>query len=56
MAKLRNDISSGSVTDEQTKATIKEIHDKYGILIEPHGAVGIRGLRFQGCTGDITLL
>ncbi|WP_340820585.1 threonine synthase [Methanolobus sp. WCC4] len=56
MAKLRNDIYSGSVTDDETKATIKEIYEKYGILIEPHGAVGIKGLLdFRASTGDNTL-
>ena len=56
MEKLRNDIYSSSVTDAQTKATIKMIYEKYGILIEPHGAVGIKGLLdFRDQTGDNTL-
>ncbi|MDY0388590.1 MAG: threonine synthase [Methanolobus sp.] len=55
MEKLRNDIYSGSVTDSETKATIKEIYKKYGILIEPHGAVGVKGLlEFRSKTGDNT--
>ncbi|SFM83487.1 threonine synthase [Methanolobus profundi] len=56
MENLRNDIHSSSVTDAETKATIREIYEKYGILIEPHGAVGIRGLLdFRAQTGDNTL-
>ncbi|WP_292469816.1 threonine synthase [Methanolobus sp.] len=56
MEKLRSDIHSGSVSDAETKATIKEIYEKYGILIEPHGAVGIKGLLdFRAKTGDNTL-
>jgi threonine synthase len=56
MDKLRNDIYSSSVTDEETKATIKEIFEKYNILIEPHGAVGIKGLfDFRAESGDNTL-
>jgi threonine synthase len=56
MDKLRNDIYSSSVTDEETKATIKEIFEKYNILIEPHGAVGIKGLLdFREESGDNTL-
>jgi L-threonine synthase (EC 4.2.3.1) len=55
MEQLRNDIYSGSVTDDETKATIKGIYEKYGILIEPHGAVGIKGLLdFRSQTGDDT--
>lgn len=44
MEKLRNDIYSISVTDEETQDTMKEVLNRYGILIEPHGAVGIKGL------------
>jgi threonine synthase len=56
MDKLRNDIYSSSVTDTETKATIKEIFEKYNILIEPHGAVGIKGLfDFRAESGDNTL-
>nr|WP_321497559.1 threonine synthase [uncultured Methanolobus sp.] len=56
MDKLRNDIYSSSVTDDETKATIKEIFEKYDILIEPHGAVGIKGLLdFRSQSGDTTL-
>ncbi|WP_342304610.1 threonine synthase [Methanolobus sp. ZRKC5] len=56
MESLRNDIYSGSVTDSETKATIKEIYEQYGILIEPHGAVGVKGLlEFRSQTGDNTL-
>jgi len=44
MDKMRNEIWSVSITDEQTRATIKEAHDNYGIVLEPHGAVGWAGL------------
>ncbi len=53
MEKLRNDIYSGSVTDIETKETIREIYGNYGLLIEPHGAVGIKGLfDYRDKTGD----
>lgn len=56
MEKLRNDVYSGSVTDGETKATIKKIYEEYGILIEPHGAVGVSGLlEFRSQYGDNTL-
>ncbi|WP_407355693.1 threonine synthase [Methanolobus sp. WCC5] len=56
MARLRNDIHSGSVSDDQTKATIRDIYQKYDILIEPHGAVGIKGLfDYRAESNDDTL-
>jgi threonine synthase len=55
MEKLRNDIYSSSVTDEETKSTMREILEKYSILIEPHGAVGIKGLTdYRNKTQDNT--
>ncbi len=55
MDRLRQDIFSTSVTDAQTKQTLKDCFDKYGILIEPHGAVGIKGLEiYRSLTGDNT--
>ncbi|TGC09146.1 threonine synthase [Methanolobus halotolerans] len=56
MGKLRQDIFSISVTDQQTKTVMKEFFDEYGILIEPHGAVGIKGLRdYRELSMDNTL-
>jgi len=56
MEQLRNDIYSSSVTDEETKTTMRGILDSYGILIEPHGAVGIKGLSdYRKKTGDKTI-
>ncbi|WP_406661777.1 threonine synthase [Methanolobus sp. ZRKC3] len=56
MDKLRNDIVSISVTDEETKATVKDFYENKNILIEPHGAVGIKGLLdYRKNTGDDTL-
>lgn len=53
MDKLNNDISSVSVTDEETKATIRKFFEDYDICIEPHGAVGIKGLMdYRDTTGD----
>jgi len=43
MAALRRDLFSSSVSDEQTRATIKEAWDRHQLLLEPHGAVGWRG-------------
>ncbi|MDI9570153.1 MAG: threonine synthase [Pseudomonadota bacterium] len=41
---MRRRIHSVSITDEETKRTIKRIYETHGVLLEPHGAVGWRGL------------
>ena len=37
-------IFSVSVTDGETKDTISRVYEQYGVLLEPHGAVGWKGL------------
>ncbi len=37
---MRAGISGASFDDEQTMSAIREIHDKFGYVIDPHGAVG----------------
>ena len=39
MKKLKEDISSVSITDEETKEAIKDAYEN-NVIIEPHGAVG----------------
>jgi threonine synthase len=53
---MRRWIFSVSITDEDTKKTIRKAYDKYGILLEPHGAVGWKGLEIylERC-GDFPL-
>lgn len=41
---MRRRIFSVSITDEETRRTIKRVHETYGVVLEPHGAVGWRGL------------
>ncbi len=43
---MKRRIFSVSISDEETRSTIKRMHEKYGVLLEPHGAVGWRGLEF----------
>ncbi len=42
MDALRRDLSSYSITEEEVDETITGIYDRYGIVIEPHGAVGVK--------------
>lgn len=37
---MKKDIVGYTYTDEQTAAAVKEIHDKYQYVMDPHGAVG----------------
>lgn len=42
---MRKDISGYAFDDEKTKEAVKEVHDKYGYVIDPHGAVGYLALK-----------
>lgn len=44
MEKLRSDFFGISISDKETRKTIAECYKKYGMLLEPHGAVAWRGL------------
>jgi len=41
---MRGDLFSVSVSDAQTRETIKSAYEEYKVVLEPHGAVGWRGL------------
>jgi len=45
LAAMRRDVFSSSISDERTRQTIKEVWDKYKLLLEPHGAVAWRGFQ-----------
>ena len=42
---LKENLSSFSFTDEQTKVALKEIYDNYNYVADPHGAVGYLGCK-----------
>ena len=44
LAAMRRDIFSSSVSDERTRETIREVWNKYELLLEAHGAVAWRGV------------
>lgn len=53
---MQCDLFSSSISDERTRATIKEVWDKYQLLLEPHGAVAWRGYEDwleTGAGGDV---
>jgi threonine synthase len=53
---MRKSIFSVSVSDAVTIQTIKSAYDKYDVVLEPHGAVGWRGLEvYLEESGDFPL-
>lgn len=44
LEEMRRHIFSVSVTDEQTRTTIKSVYERYKVILEQHGAVGWTGL------------
>lgn len=42
---IKADLSSFSISDEETLATIKEVYRQYNYLLDPHGAVGFLSLQ-----------
>jgi threonine synthase len=43
--KLKKDMYAVSITDGETKRTIKSVYEQYKVLLEPHGSVGFTGLQ-----------
>jgi threonine synthase len=55
MEKIHRDMACYSVTDEETKQEIKSIYEKYGTIVEPHGAVGLKAMEnYVAETSDLT--
>ena len=49
MEEMKRDIFSVSVNNEQHYTTMKEVYDKYKVVLDPHGSVGWRSLEiFSG--------
>ncbi len=42
--RLRRDLHTVSITDDETRATIERAYQHYEVMLEPHGAVGWAGL------------
>jgi len=56
LKEMKKNIYSVSISDRETKKTIKRVYDQYRVLLEPHGAVGWRGLEvYLELFGDVPL-
>ena len=42
--RLKETLSAASVSDEETAATMKRVHEDTGYVLDPHGAVGYKAL------------
>lgn len=52
---MRHHLFSVSVTDDETRETMRRAYDDLGIVLEPHGAVGWKGLEaYRDATHDGT--
>jgi len=49
---LKSTFSSYSFSDDETRATMKEIYSNSGYIAEPHGAVGYLGLKKYGLAAN----
>lgn len=51
MGEMRQDIVSMGITNPQHYETMKDVFERYGVILDPHGAVGWRTLDIylEGC-------
>lgn len=54
IAALRQKLSAVSVNDDETAETMRFVHERYGYILDPHGAVGYKALadRLSGTEAD----
>ena len=54
LEQMRRDIYAVSISDDETRATIRDAHERHGVILEPHGAVGWAGLEryWRECVTD----
>jgi threonine synthase len=55
LAQARADFSSRAIDEETTLATIREIHEQTGYVLDPHTAVGFAAAREVGEPGTVCL-
>ena len=52
MVRMREDFYAVSVSDEETKTIIGEVYKRYGLLLEPHGAIAWKGIKDYSNSGE----
>ena len=56
LSKIRENFLSGSLSEGETKQIIKDVYKNYGILVDPHTAIGIgvvNKVSLQGVTAAL---
>ena len=48
MERMKADIYSVSIKNEQHYSTIRNVYDTFGVVLDPHGAVGWKAYRNNG--------
>ena len=56
MEKLRKDFVSFSITNKEVDETIKNVYERYKIILEPHGAVGFAAVEKAKLNGLVVSL
>jgi threonine synthase len=54
LEEMRSLILGVHVTDDETKKTIAEVHNKYGYFVDPHTAVGWYGADILATAGKLS--
>lgn len=52
--RLKNDMWAVSIQDDETRSTIRDVYQRYNVLLEPHGAVAWAGLNRFKESGNLT--
>ena len=52
LGEMRHDLYSVSIDNPQHYATMKQVFDRYGVMLDPHGAVGWRALELYRSEGN----
>jgi threonine synthase len=50
---VKSNLSAVSISDEQTVATMRDVYERFGYILDPHGAVAYRALEDSGKSGII---
>jgi threonine synthase len=56
MEKINKDFLSASMSEEEILNTIKEVHIKYNIILDPHSAIGFGSLNKVNLEGNNIVL
>lgn len=56
LKKIQSDFSANQITEAETAATIKIVHQRLGLLLDPHTAVGFTATRVAGLDENVVTL